>query len=352
VSLVVDFLRARALRKAATSLESHALASDAEHFTNDMFGALAVLAGLGVVALQHFIPMPGWLVGRADAIAALFVAFIAFRSVWILGSEAVRSLMDDVPAELTEQLKKRVESVEGVVRGTVNVRTRFVGNRPFVEVKLGTPRGTSLELAHQLSETVEKELSDELGKAEAIVHVEPTATPDESRAAIVRSIADRLCLRVHNLNIYLVGRETRVELDLELPDSLSLADAHRHSESLENAIVREVPGKVHATIHLEPRNDDPRPAVHHPPSTRRVQEALAKLPEAKNVKLQDVLVTDDGLVVTLEKAFPGSTPLFETHERMADLERVLRMSVPDVVRVHINPEIGPAGKGNKPGNLV
>ena len=39
------------------------------------------------------------------------------------------------------------------------VRTRFVGNRPFVEVKLGTGRGTSLESAHQLSEVVEKELS-------------------------------------------------------------------------------------------------------------------------------------------------------------------------------------------------
>ena len=339
VSVVVDLLRARALRKAARNLGSHALASDAEHFTNDMLGALAVLLGLGVVALDRFAPMPGWLVGRADAIAALLVAFIAFRSVWTLGSEAVKALMDDVPAELTERLKKRVESLEGVVRGTVNVRTRFVGHRPYVEVKLGTPRGTSLELAHQLTESVEKELSVELGDAEAIVHVEPTATPNEPRAAIVRAIADRLCLRVHNLNIYLVGRETHVELDLELPDTLSLADAHRHSENLESAIARELPGKVHVTIHLEPRSDDPRPAVHHPPSTQRVQEVLTKLPEAQNVKLQDVLVTDDGLVVTLEKGFPGTTPLFETHALMADLERALRMSVPDVVRVHINPEI-------------
>ena len=346
VSVVVDFLRARALREAATSLESHALASDAEHFANDMFGALAVIAGLGIVALHHFVPMPEWLVGRADAIAALLVAFIAFRSVWTLGSEAVKALMDDVPAGLTERLKTRVESVEGVVPGTVTVRTRFVGNRPFVEVKLGTPRGTSLELAHQLTETVEKELSAELGNAEAIVHVEPTAAPNESSAAIVRSIADRLRLRVHNLNIYLVGREKRVELDLELPDTLSLAEAHRHSESLEAAITREVPGAACITVHLEPRNDDPRPAVRHVPSTQRIQEVLSKLPEAKNVKLQDVLVTDEGLVVTLEKGFPGTTPLFETHELMGGLERALHTSIPDVVRVHINPEIASPGKGS------
>ena len=339
VSVIVDLLRVRTLRKAAAHHASSALASDAEHFANDMFGAISVLLGLAVIALSDPLHLPSWLVGRADAIAALVVAAIALRSVWNLGSQAVRALMDDVPAGLTERLKKRVESVDGVVSGTVMVRTRFVGNRPFVEVKLGTTRGTSLESAHQLSEVVEKELGAELRNAEAIVHVEPAATPDEPRAASVRAIADRLGLRVHNLNIYLVARETRIELDLELPDSLTLAEAHRHSETLEAAIVRELPGTVRVTVHLEPRSDEPRPAVRHVPSTRRVEEALSRLPEARNVRVQDVVVTDDGLVVTLEKTFAGVTPLAESHDQMADLERALRASLPEVVRIHINPEI-------------
>ena len=339
VSVVVDFFRARALRRAAASHASSALASDAEHFANDMFGALSVLVGLAVIALRDPLHLPQWLVARADAIAALIVAAIAFRSVWNLGSKAVRALMDDVPIGLTDRLKKRVESVDGVVSGTVMVRTRFVGNRPFVEVKLGTVRGASLESAHQLSEVVEKELSEELGNAEAIVHVEPAATPDEPRAAGVRAIADRLGLRVHNLNIYLVARETRIELDLELPDSLTLAEAHRHSETLEAAIMKELPGTVLVTVHLEPRSDEPKPAVRHLPSTRRVEEALSKLPEAKNVRVQDVLVTDEGLVVTLETTFKGTTSLAQTHELMAGLERAIHASLPDVTRVHINPEI-------------
>ncbi len=143
ISVIVDFLRARTLRTAAADYASSALASDAEHFANDMLGALSVLLGLAVIALAEPLHLPDWLVGRADAIAALLVAAIALRSVWNLGSQAVRSLMDDVPAGLTDRLKKRVESVDGVVAGTVVIRTRFVGNRPFVEVKLGTARGTS-----------------------------------------------------------------------------------------------------------------------------------------------------------------------------------------------------------------
>jgi cation diffusion facilitator family transporter len=339
VSVIVDFFRARALRKAAASHASSALASDAEHFANDMLGAISVLVGLALIALRAPLHLPEWLVTRADAIAALIVAAIAFRSVWNLGSKAVRALMDDVPIGLTDRLRKRVESVDGVVRGTVMVRTRFVGNRPFVEVKLGTVRGASLESAHQLSEVVEKELAVELGNAEAIVHVEPAATPDEPRAAGVRAIADRLGLRVHNLNIYLVAKETRIELDLELPDSLLLAEAHRHSESLEGAIIKELPGPVLVTVHLEPRSDEPKPAVRHLPSTRQVEKALASLPEAKNVRVQDVLVTDEGLVITLEKTFKGTSSLAQTHELMAGLERAIHASLPEVTRVHINPEI-------------
>lgn len=39
--------------------------------------------------------------------------------------------MDDVPADLIDRLKKRVESVDDVVRGTVVVRMRFVGIGPL-----------------------------------------------------------------------------------------------------------------------------------------------------------------------------------------------------------------------------
>ncbi len=339
ISVITDFFRAQALRKAAAQHSSSALASDAEHFANDMLGAISVLIGLSAIALKVPLHLPDWLVSRVDAFAALAVGAIAFRSVWSLGSQAVRALMDDVPIGLIDRLKKRVEAVDGVVPGTAVVRPRFVGNRPFVEVKLGTLRGTSLESAHQLSEIVEKEISAELGDAEAIVHVEPAATPDEPRAAGVRAVADRLGLRVHNLNIYLVARETRIELDLELPDNLSLADAHRHSETLEKAIIKELSGSILVTVHLEPRSDEPKPAVRHVPSTRRVEEALAILPEARNVTVQDVLVTDEGLVVTLKKHFGGTTPLAQTHELMAGLERAIHTAIPEVTRVHINPEI-------------
>jgi cation diffusion facilitator family transporter len=339
VSIAVDFSRARALRKAAQEHHSDALASDAEHFGNDMLGAVAVLVGLAIIALSSVVPIPESLTTRADALAAVIVAFIALRSVWNLSAAAVRALMDNIPVDLTDRLKERVESLDGVVKGSTQLRTHFVGNRPYVEIKLGTPRGGSLESAHRLSEVVEKTVRTELANAQATVHVEPTAIPDESPAASIRTVADRLGLRVHNLNIYLVASNLRVELDLELPDSLSLVEAHRYSEELEKAVERELSQRVQITVHLEPRSDQPRPAVRQSKITERVRNTLLGMPQAADVRVHDVLITDEGLVVTLQKAFPGSTSLREAHEVMSELERTLKALNPEVARVHTDPEI-------------
>lgn len=344
-SLIVDFLRARSLRKAAREHSSDALASDAEHFANDMVGALAVMVGLAVVALAKVLPVPDWLVGRADAIAGLAVAAIALRSVWQLGSEAVRALMDDVPPTLTGRLKDRVESVDGVVTGSARVRAHFVGNRPYVEVALGTPRGGSLESAHEVSEDVERAIAAELPGANATVHVEPVAAPGESLAVGVRAAADQLGLRVHNVHVYVLSTGMEVELDLELNEGFSLKEAHRHSEALEVAVRRELSGSPQLSIHLEPRDDRPEPAVREGSSRARVEGALRKFAATEDLAVRDVLTIDDGWVVTLKQAFPASAGLKEAHEAMAELEHALRAALPEVVRVHVDPEVSPSRQG-------
>jgi len=47
-------------------------------------------------------------------------------------------------------------------------------------------------------------------------------------------------------------------------------------------------------------------------------------------------------VVTLKRAFPGHTSLRETHEQMSELERTLKSLIPELARVHIDPEISNA----------
>jgi hypothetical protein len=115
--------------------------------------------------------------------------------------------------------------------------------------------------------------------------------------------------------------------------------AHRHSEAFERVIAGELSERGQITVHLEPRNDQPCPAVRQSKITQSVRDVVSSLARAADVRVHDVLITDEGLVVTLQKAFPGDRSLRGTHEEMSELERTLKPLIPDLARVHIDPEI-------------
>ncbi len=339
ISLGVDFWRSVSLSKAAKIHQSHALASDAAHFTNDLWGSLAVLVGLGVVALAHVIPIPEMIVGRIDAFAAMIVAGIALYSVYHLGGEAIRALMDDVPSDLVNRLRSQVEGVNGVVPGTVVLRTRYVGKRPYVEVTLGMARATSLEAAHQLSERVEEVIASELGITQATVHVEPVEAPDESFAAKVRAVAIKGGHSIHNLSLFRLSEGLCIELDLEVSDRLTVEESSGLSEKLEKALLKELPKETVVHVHLEPRSDETILAVNHLESWERVEKALILLPQYGKVKVRDILMTDQGIVLNLDRSFSPETALTMAHDQMALLERELRAIIPNLLRVNIRPTL-------------
>src|SRR5262245_41096998 len=339
VSLVVDWRRSRALKHAATEFKSQALAADAAHFSNDMLSSAVVLASLTILAVaKPYQLLPEWLLMRLDAIAAAIVAVIALWVSWGMSRRAIHALMDDIPADLSRRLMRQVAALPSVVPDSVQMRTRFVGEQPYVEVTLGTPRGATLEEAHQLTEAVESAVRAELAGAEVLVHVEPARTPTEPYTTAVYAAAHRLGLHVHNLDVYQLADAVRVEMDLELPTDLRLSEAHTSSERLEQAIRAELGDSTAVAVHLEPRRDQVRPAVRYAPLNEQVRRVVTQLADAGTITQVDTLLTDEGTIVTLHCAYPPDTPLSEVHTAMARLERDLRRAVPDIVRVQIDPE--------------
>jgi cation diffusion facilitator family transporter len=348
ISLVVDWRRSRDLKRAAAEFKSQALAADAAHFSNDMLSTAVVLASLTILAVAApYNLLPEWLLLRLDAIAAAIVAAIALWVSWDMSRRAIRALMDDIPADLSRRLVRQVAALPSVVPDSVQMRTRFVGEQPYVEVTLGTPRGATLEEAHQLTEAVEAAVRAELAGAEVLVHVEPARTATEPYTTAVYAAAHRLGLHVHNLDVYQLADAVRVEMDLELPTDLTLSEAHMSSERLEQAIRTELGDSTAVAVHLEPRRDQVRPAVRYAPLNEQVRRVVAQLADAGTITQVDTLLTDEGTIVTLRCAYPPDTPLSEVHTAMARLERDLRRAVPDIVRVQIDPEpietLQPAG---------
>lgn len=338
ISLIVNVIRVLTLKHAAVQYKSQALAASTVNFTNDIIRTLFVLLTLGLIALSPYIPIPLWLIERIDAITAALVALFALVAAWEYGKQAISVLMDSVPDDLSHRLTRLISELPDVVPNSAQVRARFVGDQPFVEVTVGMPRGLSLEEAHELTHNVERVIRKDLHDAQVLVHVEPTRTQTEPYTTAVYSAAQRLGHRVHNLVIYQLKEELRIEMDLELPESLTLTEAHTHSERLEQAIASEMPCLAHIAIHLEPRLDQIRPAVNYPPVLEQVDKAIATLAHAACIDQVDAFLTDEGIVVTLRCGFAGDMLLTDVHTAMACIERDLRLVLPNVVRIQIDPE--------------
>src|SRR3954454_2743490 len=134
-SIVVDFFRARLLYRVAGETKSAALEADALHFGSDMWSSIAVLLGLGGVALGY-----SW----ADSAAAIIVASVICVAGWRLGRRTIETLTDTAPAGAADKVTEIVGSTPGVV-AVERVRVRPAGATLFVDLNVAVSRTLPLD---------------------------------------------------------------------------------------------------------------------------------------------------------------------------------------------------------------
>ncbi|MEM2543257.1 MAG: cation diffusion facilitator family transporter, partial [Candidatus Korarchaeum sp.] len=96
VSILIDFERSRALRRAAEITGSRALESDALHFSSDMLTSLAVILGLMFVRMG---------VKALDPLIAILISILFLRSALKISKEAIYDLTDRVDPKLIEEVR-------------------------------------------------------------------------------------------------------------------------------------------------------------------------------------------------------------------------------------------------------
>ncbi len=171
VSILVDYSRAKVLRRAAAKYSSQALEADALHFSTDIWSSAVVILGLASVAIGDRAPWLWWL-RYADAAAALAVAAIVIGVTWKLGVRTVEALLDSAPHGLEEKITAAAETVSGI-HNVHNVRMRYSGSQLFVDVHVLVDGAQSLRQAHDLTEEVERSIQVLVPNADVTVHPEP-----------------------------------------------------------------------------------------------------------------------------------------------------------------------------------
>ncbi len=167
IAIVIDFWISRYLHHTADHAGgSAALEADALHFISDMWGALAVVAGLALAGLGLKI---------ADPVAAIVVAAV-------IGGTAVRSgvrttgiLMDKSPDEAVIAQLENILSAQPEVVNFHNLRARQAGSRVLLDVCIELDEDTSLGRAHEISHELAEKIKREVPRvSDALVHAEPS----------------------------------------------------------------------------------------------------------------------------------------------------------------------------------
>ena len=328
VSIVVDFFRARLLYRVAEETASEALEADALHFGSDMWSSIAVLIGLGGVALGL-----QW----ADAAAAMVVALFVCLAGWRLGQRTIMTLTDAAPtgsAETVKWIASRVRRVVAVER----VRVRPVGDKLFVEVIVAVSRTLPLDQVETLKSNVASAIQDEMPRAEVSVTAEPRALDNESVAERVMVIARNQAMAVHHVTVHAIEGRRSVSLDLEVDRKLALGAAHEIADRLEAALREELGPEVEIDTHIEPLQPPEAAGREAPPErARAVELALAEIAaESRTIRdVHDVRVreTDEGEIVNFHCWVDPALTVQAVHVKVDEVERELRRRSPSIKRV-------------------
>lgn len=148
------------------------LEADGKHLLTDVWTSVAVLVGLGLVALT------GW--AALDPLVALLVAANILWTAFDLMRRSFNGLMDHaLPAAELEAIREAIRARLGPNMDYHALRTRQAGTRRFADFHLLVPGKFTVRQAHDLSHQIEDDLVAALPGLEVTVHIEPV----ESRSA-------------------------------------------------------------------------------------------------------------------------------------------------------------------------
>jgi cation diffusion facilitator family transporter len=327
-SIVIDFNRARALRRTAEKTSSAALAADAVHFTADTWSSVAVLVGLALVWFGF--PF-------ADSLAALVVAGFVLHAAWGLGKQTLDTLLDAAPAGVASEIQTIAEGFNGVL-GVRQLRVRPAGPELYVDLIVDVPRTLVITKLDAMRHDIAAAIRARFEQADCSIQMNPVELDSESAFDKVSLIAAKHDLAVHHLTVQNVEGRLAVSFDVEIEASTSLAVAHDKATALETEIRDGLGSDVEVESHVEPL--EPRLLSGSPPSEKviaAVEGALRTL-AAREKDLSDlhnirIRSNAAGLFVHYHCRFAPGMAIKHVHDISDRIEMALMSELPDIKRV-------------------
>lgn len=166
LSLAFSLLISIVLKRVGQRTESNALMADALHYTSDLYSnSAAILA----IILAYYTKMVFF-----DILFAIVTGLIIIYSATQILKSGVSGLMDSsIPRALEDTIESIIDSMPFPCAGYHKLRTRFSGNRKYVDFHLLTCRKLTIDEAHALANTIETRIAERVARIDMTIHIEP-----------------------------------------------------------------------------------------------------------------------------------------------------------------------------------
>lgn len=157
---------------------SPAMVADGKHLLTDVVSSVGVLAGVLLAKAT------GWMV--LDPALAALVALNILWSGWGLVKHSIGGLMDEAaPAEELERIRLLISQNASGALEAHDVRTRHAGRVTFIDFHLVVDGEKTVREAHDICDSVEAALRDDLGQVVVTIHVEPDHKAKQSGIVVL-----------------------------------------------------------------------------------------------------------------------------------------------------------------------
>jgi len=344
ISIAVDLSRSRMLYRVARKHHSQALEADALHFSTDIWSSTVVIGGLVLVWLgKNVLPRQAHILQKADAVAALGVAFIVIFVSYKLGKRTVDVLLDRAPDGLPQKIAESAKQVEGVMN-VGQVRMRRSGPGFFVDMTVEVDRNLSFERTHRIAEEVEACVQGIAPGADVVIHTDPREVERETMAKRIRAVAYRNQMSVHNISMHEDKGQVYLDLHLEVDDHLALHQAHEMASHIEKDLREDMPEIKQVYTHIESRGtgigDGLDVTAKEPALVKRISAITNEI--AGESSCHDITVRRHAKLyaVSLHCHFDKELSVVEVHNISGRIEVALKQKIPNLesVLVHAEPE--------------
>ena len=169
VSIIVNTIVSRYLRKISRSTDSLALEADATHLSTDVLTMVGVLVGLIIVRITGLTII--------DPIIAIAVALVIIKAAYDITKKSFGGLMDiSLPEKEESAIKVCLLEHSELVVGFHKLRTRKAGSYRHIDLHLVIPGVLQVDEAHELCDHLEQHIEGVLDNSNVTIHMEPCDT--------------------------------------------------------------------------------------------------------------------------------------------------------------------------------